>query len=186
MRRRAKDRFGMTFKTGAGFWMAGIAAGFGESLFACFNPFINGPFGIPPWAVLDFVFLAGLAIGFGVFPARLLRGKAAPILILGLTIAGTTGLFALKGSDMVYIAPLLAAVGIGMLPVRLAAGFSAKQWVAAAALFFMGTSLAMVYHKVPFYIGGYTTIAAIVCLLTAAILIRWRAHGNSGIKKGSN
>jgi 4-hydroxybenzoate polyprenyltransferase len=68
----------------------------------------------------------------------------------------------------------------------MASEFSAKQWVAAAALFFMGTSLAMVYHKVPFYIGGYTTIAAIVCLLAAAIVIRWRVHGYSGNKQGAN
>jgi hypothetical protein len=170
-RRIVADNFSLEFRRGgSAFWLTGLTAGFGESLFSCFNPFLTAPFDMPAWLILHALFLIGFAIGTGAFKSEQVMKRKFPIAAIALLAAGATLLFFARQSNLTYIAPLLSGSAIGLLLAHATARLTNVGFVGAMAYYFFGAACALLFHKIPFFLGGYTTVAVFTVVLAILAL----------------
>jgi len=164
--RRTRAAHGVGLKWGAVAGMAGLATGFAETIFASHNPLVLGPFGIPSWDVLQVAFLGGLAGGF-LAGGRLARSRRTATLSMVLFAGGLAALFALHRSSWVFVAPMVAGAGAGMMLSIALARIPDRLQHVAMAWWLLGGAFSLLAFKPPALAAGYSGLAAI----TAAIAV---------------
>ena len=153
---------------------AGAGAGFGESLFAGFNPLVIGPFDLPGWALLHMGYWAGMAAG-ALLTTLFMRRLTRPACIAGVALfaAGVLLLLQARGTPFVFAAALLSGAGCGLLLTLFFAAIRAGQRSNALAFYFFGQAGALIVYQLFFFAGGYLTCAVLSAGLigTTAVLM---------------
>ncbi|NLH47344.1 MAG: hypothetical protein GX444_01940 [Myxococcales bacterium] len=157
------------WKAGWLFVLIGLAAGMGETIFASFNPFVRGPFGLTSWSVQHLAFLLATAIGFLAVAAirspRRLPTRLAPVLI----VAALALLFVLSERNAVFLTAPLAGLGFGFLLAGQIRSYQGDELIYAIACYCLGLALALWFLEIPFYFGGYRVVAGLTGALALAV-----------------